>query len=120
MEAGEIVTVPGPHDSIMAGLNCGRPSLIAWPIVSAGDRRLHCDSRRARARSDARLGPFGITAGETGAAGLAGLIELLTGPGNTQKRKALRLDERSCALIFVTEGATDPASYGRIVSGERG
>jgi diaminopropionate ammonia-lyase len=25
MEAGEIVTVPGPHDSIMAGLNCGRP-----------------------------------------------------------------------------------------------
>ena len=58
----------------------------------------------------------GIVAGETGAAGLAGLIELLTGRGNTQHREALGIDERSCALIFVTEGATDPASYGRIVS----
>src|SRR5215210_2953714 len=25
--AGRIVSVAGPHDSIMAGLNCGRPSL---------------------------------------------------------------------------------------------
>src|SRR5918993_508129 len=34
--AGRIVSVPGPHDSIMAGLNCGRPSLVAWPTVSRG------------------------------------------------------------------------------------
>src|SRR5688572_5573034 len=32
--AGRIVSVPGPHDSIMAGLNCGRPSLVAWPTLS--------------------------------------------------------------------------------------
>jgi diaminopropionate ammonia-lyase len=25
--AGRLVSVPGLHDSIMAGLNCGRPSL---------------------------------------------------------------------------------------------
>ena len=49
MEAGEIVAIPGPHDSIMAGLNCGSPSIVAWPIVSTRDRRLHRDSRRARA-----------------------------------------------------------------------
>ena len=27
--AGEMVEVPGPHPSIMAGLNCGRPSPVA-------------------------------------------------------------------------------------------
>jgi diaminopropionate ammonia-lyase len=119
VEAGEIVTVPGPHDSIMAGLNCGRPSTVAWPVVSQGidafiaipDERA-CEAMRALAR-------VGIVAGETGAAGLAGLIELLTSPGNMQNREALRLDERSSALVFVTEWATDPTSYRQIVSEER-
>ena len=36
MEAGGIVTIPGPQDSIMAGLNCGTPLLIAWPLGSRG------------------------------------------------------------------------------------
>src|SRR5918999_4082939 len=36
IEAGAIVTVPGPHTSIMAGLNCGTPSLGAWALVAAG------------------------------------------------------------------------------------
>ena len=34
LAAGEIVNLPGPHDSIMAGLNCGLASEIAWPVVS--------------------------------------------------------------------------------------
>jgi diaminopropionate ammonia-lyase len=119
MEAGEIVTVPGPHDSIMAGLNCGRPSTIAWPIVSQGiDAFIAIPDERTRGAM-AALARVGIVAGETGAAGLAGLIELLTGPGNKQNREALGLNERSCALIFVTEWATDPASYRQIVSEER-
>src|SRR5215203_3144841 len=36
MRAGRIVSVPGPHDSIMAGLNCGTPSLVAWPTIAEG------------------------------------------------------------------------------------
>jgi len=118
MEAGEIVTVPGPHDSIMAGLNCGRPSAIAWPVVSQGiDAFIAIPDERAREAMRA-LARAEIVAGETGAAGLAGLIELLTGPGNKPNREALRLDKHSSALVFVTEGATDPASYGRIVRPE--
>jgi diaminopropionate ammonia-lyase len=115
MEAGEMVTVPGPHDSIMAGLNCGRVSIVAWPIVSQGiDAFIAVPDERAREAMRA-LARVGIIAGETGAAGLAGLIELLTGRENAQNREALRIDESSRALLLVTEGATDPQAYGRIV-----
>ena len=118
--AGEIVTVPGPHDSIMAGLNCGRVSILAWPIVSQGiDAFIAVPDERARDAMRALAG-MGIVAGETGAAGLAGLIELLTGVENAQRREALSIDESSRALILVTEGATDPVAYRAIVAGTKG
>ena len=116
MEAGQIVTVPGPHDSIMAGLNCGRPSTIAWPIVAQGiDAFIAIPDERAREAMRA-LARIGIVAGETGAAGLAGMIESLTGDAGAQHREALGMDENSRALVLVTEGATDPVSYRQIVS----
>ncbi len=115
MEAGEIVSLPGPHDSIMAGLNCGRPSIVAWPIVSTGiDGFIAVDDDRARAAMRA-LARVGIVAGETGAAGLAGLLELLTGPENKRRRAELHIDKATRVLAFVTEGATDPASYAEIL-----
>ena len=115
MEAGEIVSVPGPHDSIMAGLNCGRASLIAWPIVSRGiDAFLAINDERAREAMRALAG-IGVVAGETGAAGFAGLLELLTGPKSAQYRAMLALDQETRALVLITEGATDPASYRQIV-----
>ncbi len=115
MEAGEIVTVPGPHDSIMAGLNCGRVSITAWPIVSTGiDAFIAISDERAREAMRA-LARVGIVAGETGAASLAGLIELLTGSESAYHRANLGITERSRALVLVTEGATDPAAYERVV-----
>ncbi len=116
MEAREIVTVPGPHDSIMAGLNCGRPSMLAWPIVSRGiDAFIAISDERAREAMRA-LARAGIVAGETGAAGLAGLFELLIGAESPRNREALEIDENTRALVIVTEGATDPESYHRIVA----
>ena len=73
-EAGEPVEVPGPHDSVMAGLNCGRVSPVAWPAVSRGVEAF-CAVGDDRAREAvALLASDGITAGESGAAGLAGLL----------------------------------------------
>ncbi|MBA3386957.1 MAG: diaminopropionate ammonia-lyase [Chthoniobacterales bacterium] len=116
MEAGEIVLVPGPHVSIMAGLNCGRPSIVAWPIVSTGiDGFIAVNDERAREAMRA-LARVGIVAGETGAAGLAGLLELLTGPENEERRAELHIDTATRVLVFVTEGATNPASYADILS----
>jgi diaminopropionate ammonia-lyase len=108
MEAGQIVQIPGPHDSIMSGLNCGLPSAIAWPLVSRGiDAFIAVEDERARAAMRALAGE-GIVAGECGAAGLAGLTTWLRsfGGDGTGKR----------ALVISTEGATDPEAYRAIVS----
>jgi diaminopropionate ammonia-lyase len=113
--ANRIVTVPGPHDSIMAGLNCGTPSLVAWPLVSAGiDVFCAIDDERARwgMRELARVG---IVAGETGAAGLGGLAEVVANPAAAAARAALGLGPATRALLLCTEGATDPAAYREIV-----
>jgi diaminopropionate ammonia-lyase len=115
MRAGRIVDVPGPHDSIMAGLNAGRASLVAWPIVSTGiDLFAAVEDERAREAMRA-LADAGVVAGETGAAGLAGLLELLTGDDAEPVRSRLGVTGATRALIFVTEGATDPDAYARIV-----
>ena len=115
MEAGKIVSVPGPHDSIMAGLNCGRVSEVAWPIVSSGiDAFIAVEDERAREAMRA-LARLGIVAGETGGSGLAGCLELLTGPDNARHRKQLGISETTRLLLFITEGATDPESYAAIV-----
>lgn len=117
MRAGEIVTIPGPQDSIMAGLNCGTPSMLAWPVVSAGvDVFVEIDDDRAREAMRSLAG-VGVVAGETGAAGLGGLIELLVGPEAKQSREFLGVNEETRVLLFVTEGATDPESYAAIVNG---
>lgn len=117
MRAGQVVTIPGPQDSIMAGLNCGTPSLLAWPVVSAGiDAFVEIPDDRTREAMRALAGA-GVVAGETGAAGLGGLMELLTGPEAEQNRQVLGVNESTRVLLFVTEGATDPESYATIVGG---
>lgn len=115
MRAGELVMVPGPHDSIMAGLNCGTPSPVAWPLVSTGvDLYVAIDDEFAREGMRA-LADTGIIAGETGAAGVGGLLALLTGPDHAATRERLKIGPNSSVLVIVTEGATDPVAYEQIV-----
>jgi diaminopropionate ammonia-lyase len=113
--AGRIVSVPGPHRSIMAGLNCDEPSLVAWPLVSRGiDWFVAVDDERAR-EAMRLLAQTGIVAGETGAAGLAGLLSLPDDPG---AREQTGLDRDADVLLFCTEGATDPDAYRKIVGAD--
>jgi len=116
VSAGRLVTVPGPHDSIMAGLNCGRPSLVAWPILSRTiDVLMTMDDEPAREamRLAARTG---MVAGETGAAGLGGLLRLLRSGEGEEARRLLGMNEDTRVLVFNCEGATDPDAYQRIVA----
>ena len=106
-QAGHPVEVPGPHDSIMAGLNCGAVSIVAWPTLSAGvDVFVAVDDDTAElAMRD--LAGIGVVAGETGAAALAGLRAVVAaGIPDVLGRRV---------LVLCTEGATDPAAYERIV-----
>jgi diaminopropionate ammonia-lyase len=109
-EAGHPVEVPGPHDSIMAGLNCGTVSVVAWPTVAGGIDVFVAVDDAAAERAMRDLASIGVVAGETGAAGLAGLRALVESGASP-----VALEGRS-ALVICTEGATDPAAYGRIVS----
>ena len=106
-EAGRPVEVPGPHDSIMAGLNCGMVSIIAWPVVSAGVDAFVTVDDAAAEQAMRDLDAIGVVAGETGAASLAGLRAAVAAglDGLHGKR----------ALVLCTEGATDPVAYARIV-----
>jgi diaminopropionate ammonia-lyase len=115
VEAGSIVSVPGPHDSIMSGLNCGKPSLVAWPTVSRGiDLLVAVDD--GPAREAMRLAAdSGLVSGETGAAGLGGLLEILR-TGGAEVRRTLGIGEETRVLIFNCEGATDPDAYRRIMA----
>lgn len=106
-EAGVPVEVPGPHDSIMAGLNCGFVSIVAWPTVSEGTDVFVAIDDASAERAMRDLAAVGVVAGETGAASLAGLRAVA-------EAGTLDLTDDH-ALVLCTEGATDPTAYGRIV-----
>jgi diaminopropionate ammonia-lyase len=114
--AGQIITLDHPQDSIMAGLNCATPSLIAWPTVSRGiDAYLAVPDARVP-EAMRLLAADAIVAGETGAGGLAGMLALAGEPQMAQARGALGLHEASRVLLLCTEGATDPEAYERLTA----
>jgi diaminopropionate ammonia-lyase len=109
--AGEPVTVPGPHRSIMAGLNCGEVSRIAWPVLRAGATAAVAVTDDEVVAAMRTLDSAGLPSGESGAAALAGARvvaaadpALLGGPGAT-------------VLLLVTEAVTDPDTYRSLIEG---
>jgi diaminopropionate ammonia-lyase len=110
---GALTEAPGPHRSIMAGLNCGLPSAVALPPIAAAfhgfvaiDDPLACDAMRM-------LAAEGVEAGETGAAGLAGLLAIRRHAPRLAEHVGLTSEAR--VLLLVTEGPTDPEAFERIV-----
>jgi diaminopropionate ammonia-lyase len=115
--ADDIVTLDHPQDSIMAGLNCATPSLVAWPVVSRGiDAYIAVPDARVP-EAMRLLAADGVVAGETGAGGLAGMLALAQEPQTDEARRALGLDASSRVLLLCTEGATDPEAYERLTAG---
>jgi diaminopropionate ammonia-lyase len=113
--AGRIITLAHPQNSIMAGLNCATPSLIAWPVVSRGIDVYLAVPDSYVADATRVLAADGIVAGECGAAGLAALTALATDTHLGHAVEALALGPDSRVLLLSTEGATDPDAYQRLV-----
>ncbi len=115
LAAGRIVTVPGPHDSVMEGLNCGTPSVVAWPVLRDGlDAVLALDDEPAL-RAVRTFAADGLAVGECSGVVLAAAEELLAGPHSAAHRLRLGLLDEPSVLLFATEGVTDPAAYARAV-----
>ena len=112
-EAGA-VTAAGGLDTIMAGLACGEPSLIAWQELERATAAFLSIPDTAAVTAMRVLAGCGVVSGESGAAGLAGLLQAAANP---QARAALGLGSASRVLLFSTEGATDPELYARLVPG---
>lgn len=101
---GEPVTVE-TGQTIMAGLNCGSPSSLAWPYMLHGLDGAVAVTDDDDARAAADLARLGVDAGPCGASGLAGLRAVLTGEGAAERRDHLGITSDSVVIMLVTEGA---------------
>lgn len=110
--AGRWTAAQGDLDTIMAGLACGEPSLLAWSILDTGADAFMAIPDEAAARTMRDLATLGVVGGESGVAGLAGFRMAAKSP---DMRAALGLGPQSRVLLYGTEGATDPDVYRRIV-----
>ncbi len=110
----------GRQQSLMAGLNCGTPSLLAWPVVrDATDVFLAIEDHWAEVAMRAHH-RHGVVSGESGAATLAGLLALLEEPALAPAREHLGLGPRCSVLVINTESDTDPGNWARITGATGG
>ena len=103
LAAGELVSVP-TGTTVMAGLNCGTPSMLAWPYLREGlDAAVSVtDADSIAAAHD--LAGHRIPAGPCGAASLAGALAALTGEGADARRAALAIEPDTTVVLLSTEG----------------
>jgi diaminopropionate ammonia-lyase len=112
IRAGEPVTVPGPHDSIMAGLNAGTVSQLAWPVLrDRFDAFCAIDDSWAE-EGMRRLATSGVEAGEVSGGTVGAALAIC---GDEAARPALGIDEDSTLFLLLTEGVTDPDNWRRVV-----
>jgi diaminopropionate ammonia-lyase len=117
---GEMCRTVGRLRTIMAGLNAGTPSLVAWPLIRAGMHAFlalddgYAEEAMRRLEAGGGKDPR-VVAGESGAAGVAGLLALCREPVLAAAREALGLGPEARVLVVNSEGATDPVSYRTIV-----
>ncbi|MBU5668780.1 diaminopropionate ammonia-lyase [Peptoniphilus sp. MSJ-1] len=117
---GKLHVVKGHLDSIMAGLNCGEPVTIGWPILENNvDYFISVDDIYTAAGMRILGNPLGgdrkVISGESGAVTSGVVYKLMTDKNLEDYKNILELDENSVVLCFSTEGDTDKRGYRDIV-----
>ncbi|MEJ0017056.1 MAG: diaminopropionate ammonia-lyase [Acetobacteraceae bacterium] len=110
-QAGEPTVVAGNLDTLMAGLACGEPSMVAWQELNHAAAAFMAVPDDAAVACMRLLAGQGVVAGESGVAGLAGFLLAAADPA---ARATLGIAADSRILAFSTEGATDPELYRRL------
>ncbi|WED28932.1 diaminopropionate ammonia-lyase [Vibrio sp. DW001] len=116
---GSIVNVSGDLNSIMAGLACGEPNPITWPILrDSSDLFVSVDDSVAatgmRILGNPLNGDQAITSGESGAI-TTGLLYLLASHEEGKSiAEEIGLDKDAVVMIFSTEGDTNADRYRQV------
>ncbi len=116
-EANRRLAMDAGDATVMAMLECYEPSLVAWDILEkSADFYLDVDDEQAVEALRRLARPVAsdpaMQIGESGAAGLAGLLAAVADPA---MRDRLGLNAKSRVLLIGTEGATDPELYERLL-----
>ena len=112
--------VGGDMQTLMAGLACGEPNTVSWPMlrdnvacfISASDR-LAANGMRILAAP--LSGDPAVVSGESGAIGTGLLYEIMKNPEFASLKEQLKLDQNAHVLLISTEGDTSPDIYEQVV-----
>lgn len=113
-------SISGDLDTIMAGLACGEPSLLAWQIIKEYADFVITAPDYVAAKGMRMYGvplkgdPF-VVSGESGAVTLGVLNFIMEYKGAAELRAQLGLDANSQVLLINTEGNTDPEYFRNVV-----
>lgn len=110
----------GDLGTIMAGLSCGRPNPVAWPVLRDCARVfIACPDPVAalgmRMYAVPLKGDPLIISGESGAVTLGVLAQIMQRSELAPLRDLLALDQDAQVLLVNTEGNTDPDYFRRVV-----
>ena len=119
-KAKKMIAVEVKEETLMAGLSCGEPSLLAWEILAQTAHGFmtipeNLVAPAVRALANNETGDPSIKAGESAVAGLIGLTCAAT---NSDMRHRLNLTSYSRVLVIGSEGVTDPYVYNAIMAKE--
>jgi diaminopropionate ammonia-lyase len=113
---GDPVKSSGSLDSIMAGLNCGTPSITAWPLIKQGiDLFMTVSDKDAVEAMRAYYYPKDddprIVSGESGVSSMAALKVLCRHDDYKEALDFIGLNSQSTVLLLNTEADTDPEFF---------
>lgn len=117
---GEMTAVGGEMNTIMAGLACGEPNPLGWPLLrNCTHQFISCDDRVAalgmRVLGNPLPGDAAVISGESGAVTMGVLAAVMFHPQKQELMKRLGLDQHSRILLISTEGDTDVQHYREVV-----
>ncbi len=105
-ELGTRTALPGALDTVMAGLACAEPSLLAWQELERAAAAFMAIPDEAAIAATGMLADRGIGTAASGAAGVAAVLLAAADPA---ARATLDLGADSRVLLFGTEGPEAPA-----------
>lgn len=114
----------GRGQTIMAGLNCGEPCTLTWPVLrDLASWYVACPDAVAEEGMTllGRPGPGdpAVVSGESGGVTAGLLARLCSREELSPLRQAMGLGREAVVLLISTEGDTDPEHYRQVVWGNR-